>query len=192
MLGSSSYGTAIAKEACCYCRGTLGPDLDIVETLAEKENFTTFFATLEVTDLIESWNNNNGTFTVFAPTDLAFEKIPRDVWTCLQKPENNKSLSSILQYHIVTETISTCGTDFTEGEQVATSLNGQTVTIELFSDGGITIFDRDGQEIATDAFYLTANGVIHAIDSPLFPPDFTTDDLTCDCLNIPGWIDLGT
>jgi uncharacterized surface protein with fasciclin (FAS1) repeats len=137
--------------------------LDIVDTAVGVGNFKTLAAALQAAGLIETLKGK-GPFTVFAPTDAAFEKLGTATITDLLKPENKAKLAAILTYHVVpgrvlAKDVSTMG--------VAT-VNGQRVDL-VVKDGKVTI---DNANItATDV--LASNGVIHVIDTVILPNDQT-------------------
>jgi uncharacterized surface protein with fasciclin (FAS1) repeats len=102
-----------------------------------------------------------GPFTVFAPTDEAFAKLPAGTVDDLLKPENKDKLVAVLTYHVVPGKV--MSTDLSEGLKAAT-VNGAEVTITL--DGGANV---NGAVIST-ADIEASNGVIHVIDSVILPP----------------------
>ncbi|PKO15979.1 MAG: adhesion lipoprotein [Chloroflexi bacterium HGW-Chloroflexi-10] len=136
------------------------PQNDIVETAVADGRFTTLVAALQAADLVETLQGE-GPFTVFAPTDDAFKKLPAGTVETLLQPENLEQLTNILLYHVVSGkvmaadvvTLTSAGTVF-----------GQDVTIKVM-DGKVYI--NEAQVIITDI--ETYNGVIHVIDSVLLP-----------------------
>jgi transforming growth factor-beta-induced protein len=137
------------------------PPQDIVDTAVADGRFTTLVAALEAADLAETLKGA-GPFTVFAPTDEAFAKLPAGTVETLLKPENLEQLKSILLYHVVAGKVL--------AEQVVTlesadTVAGQPVTIKV-EDGKVYI--NDAQVIITDI--ETLNGVIHVIDTVILPP----------------------
>jgi uncharacterized surface protein with fasciclin (FAS1) repeats len=132
---------------------------DIIDTALSAGNLSTLAATLGAAGLIETLKGD-GPFTVFAPTDEAFSKIPSATLSELLHPENRTKLISILTYHVVNGRVTA---DEVTDLKSATSLQGQTLKIST----------KDGLEI-NDAKVLTAdvqatNGVIHIIDAVLIP-----------------------
>ena len=136
------------------------PPMDIVETAVADGRFTTLVAALEAADLVETLKGE-GPFTVFAPTDDAFAKLPAGTVEDLLKPENLETLKNILLYHVVEGKV--MASDVVTLESAETVL-GQEVTVRV-EDG--KVFINDAEVIITDI--ETYNGVIHVIDSVLLP-----------------------
>ena len=132
---------------------------DIVETALAVNNFSTLATALGAAGLIEILKNE-GPFTVFAPTDAAFAKVPQQTMDDLLQPENKKKLAAILTYHVVPGKV-------TSHEVIAmnsaTTLQGQTLNISKQDGGKI----NEAKLIVTDV--EATNGVIHVIDSVLMP-----------------------
>ncbi len=133
--------------------------MDIVDTAVSAGNFTTLVAAVKAADLVETLKGS-GPFTVFAPTDAAFEALPAGTVEELLKPENKAKLAAILTYHVVSGKV--MSTDLSDGMTPAT-VNGETVTIH--TKDGVKVNDAT---VAT-ADIATDNGVIHAIDAVLMP-----------------------
>ena len=132
---------------------------DIVDTAAGIEDFSTLVAAVKAGGLVETLKGD-GPFTVFAPTNDAFAKLPEGTVESLLKPENKEKLVSILTYHVVAGKV--MAKDVKAGE-VAT-VNGKKATIAV-KDGKVTI---DGANVVkTDVG--TSNGVIHVIDAVILP-----------------------
>ncbi len=136
------------------------PPIDIVETAVADGRFTTLVAALEAADLVETLKGE-GPFTVFAPTDDAFAKLPAGTVEDLLKPENLETLKNILLYHVVEGKV--MASDVVTLESAETVL-GQEVTVRV-EDG--KVFINDAEVIITDI--ETYNGLIHVIDSVLLP-----------------------
>ena len=132
---------------------------DIVETALATRNFSTLATALGAAGLIETLKSE-GPFTVFAPTDAAFAKVPQQTLDDLLQPENKKRLAAILTYHVVPGKV-------TSHEVIAmnsaTTLQGQTLNIS--KGDGVKI--NEAKVIVTDL--QATNGVIHVIDSVLMP-----------------------
>ncbi len=132
---------------------------DIIDTALSAGNFSTLAAALGAAGLIKTLKAD-GPFTVFAPTDEAFSKIPSETLSELLQPENKEKLTAILNYHVVSGRVTA---DQVTDLESATSLQGQALKIST----------KDGLKI-NDAKVLTpdvqaANGVIHVIDAVLIP-----------------------
>lgn len=136
------------------------PKKDIVDTAVAAGDFKTLATALEAAGLVDTLNGP-GPFTVFAPTDEAFAKLPPGTLDDLLKPENKQKLISILTYHVVAGKV--LAKDVVKLHEAKT-LNGQDVKITV-DDGKVKV--NDANVIKTDI--LCTNGVIHVIDSVLLP-----------------------
>jgi len=136
------------------------PPADIVDTAGADGRFTTLVAALQAADLVDALKAA-GPFTVFAPTDDAFAKLPAGTVESLLKPENLEQLKSILLYHVVSGKV--MAADVIKLTSAVT-LQGTDVTIKIDGD---KVYINDAQVIITDI--ETLNGVIHVIDMVLLP-----------------------
>ncbi|TVQ32378.1 MAG: fasciclin domain-containing protein [Phycisphaeraceae bacterium] len=136
-----------------------GATRDIVDTAVNAGSFNTLAAALTAAGLVDALKGD-GPFTVFAPTDAAFAKLPAGTVENLLKPENRSALQAILTYHVVSGKV--MASDVT-GLDYAETLNGQRVNIN--SSGGVRI--NDARVTSTDI--EASNGVIHVIDSVILP-----------------------
>ena len=141
--------------------GDTAKQANIVETVVAAGQFKTLAAALEAAGLIDALTAE-GPFTVFAPTDEAFAKLPAGTVESLLKPENKEKLKSILLYHVVPGNVT--------AKQVM-KLNGRTVktlegrSIKVSTMHGVTV--DDARVTKTDI--QASNGVIHVIDTVLVP-----------------------
>ena len=142
-------------------------DADIVDTAVAAGDFTTLVAAVQAAGLEETLRGE-GPFTVFAPTDAAFDALPDGtVDTLLADPEGD--LTSILTYHVVEGAVYAEDVVGLDGESV-TTLNGATFTVEVGDDGSVTLVDASGAEVGVVQTDIeTSNGVIHVIDAVLMP-----------------------
>ncbi len=137
-------------------------DKDIVDTAVAAGKFKTLAAALGAADLVDALKGE-GPFTVFAPTDEAFAKLPKGTVETLLKPENKAKLASILTYHVVSGSVMAKDVVKLTG---ATTLNGQQADIKV--DGNkVTV---DGATVVTTDI-ACSNGVIHIIDAVILPAD---------------------
>ena len=135
-------------------------EMDIVDTAVQAGNFGTLAAALEAAGLIETLKGD-GPFTVFAPTDEAFAKLPEGTVQDLLKPENKDQLTAILTYHVVSGAVMA---EQVVGLSEAKTVNGQSVDISV--NGSMVKVD-EAMVVATDI--MASNGVIHVIDSVILP-----------------------
>jgi uncharacterized surface protein with fasciclin (FAS1) repeats len=132
---------------------------DIVET-AVAGNFNTLVAALKAAGLVDTLKGP-GPFTVFAPTDEAFAKLPAGTLESLLKPENKAKLQSILTYHVVAGNV--LAKDVVKLHSAQT-VEGQNIAIKTMN-GGVMVDNAN----VTKTDIVTSNGVIHVIDSVLLP-----------------------
>lgn len=133
---------------------------DIIDTAVAAGSFKTLAAAIGAAGLVETLKGK-GPFTVFAPTDAAFAKLPEGTVATLVKPENKAKLTGILTYHVVSGKVAS--SDVVKLTSAAT-VNGQSVKIAVV-DGKVHV---DSATVVT-ADILCDNGVIHVIDSVLMP-----------------------
>jgi uncharacterized surface protein with fasciclin (FAS1) repeats len=136
---------------------------DIVDTALAAGSFSTLAAALGAADLIDTLKGE-GPFTVFAPTDEAFAKLPEGTVDDLLKPENKEKLAGILTYHVLSgQKVMASSVLTMDGKKVAT-VNGASVVISV---DGATVKVDDATVVTTDVD--ASNGVIHIIDSVMMP-----------------------
>jgi len=136
--------------------------MDIVDTAVSAGSFKTLVAAVKAAGLVDTLKGE-GPFTVFAPTDDAFAKLPEGTIETLLKPENKGKLQSILTYHVVAGNVAAA--DVVKLTSAAT-VQGQNVDIAV-TDGVVKI--DNANVVKTDIH--TSNGVIHVIDSVILPED---------------------
>jgi uncharacterized surface protein with fasciclin (FAS1) repeats len=132
----------------------------IVDVAAGNGSFNTLVAALEAADLVETLKGE-GPFTVFAPTDEAFAKLPAGTVESLLLPENKDKLTAILTYHVVAGKVTS---DQVVKLEAATTVNGQDVKIRTANN---VVMINDATVAAADVG--ASNGVIHVIDEVILP-----------------------
>lgn len=144
----------------------------IVGVAAGNENFSTLVAAVKAAGLVETLNSA-GPFTVFAPVNDAFAKLPEGTVESLLKPENKDMLVAILTYHVVSGEFKAADVlkaiNDNNGSFVITTVQGAKLTASL-SEGNVILTDTKGNVstvILTDV--AASNGVIHAIDTVVMP-----------------------
>ncbi|MEX6508337.1 fasciclin domain-containing protein [Jiella sp. M17.18] len=150
----------------------MSPKKTIVQNASKAKNLTTLVAAVKAAGLVKTLSGK-GPFTVLAPTNAAFDKLPKGTVKTLLKPENKKKLTNILTYHVIpgTETSADLmkmakdnGGSYTvktvEGEPLTFKMDGGNLVVIDASGGGATI---------TQADVMQSNGVVHVIDSVLMP-----------------------
>ena len=133
---------------------------DIVETAAGNGDFSTLVAAVKAAGLVETLQGD-GPFTVFAPTDAAFEKLPSGTVETLLKPANKQKLASILTYHVVPAKVMAASVK--DGMRAPT-VNGQPIPVSVKS-GKVMV----GKATVVTTDIVCDNGVIHVIDAVLMP-----------------------
>lgn len=133
----------------------------IAQVAASNKNFSTLVAALKAAGLVDVLNKP-GSYTVFAPTNDAFSKLPKGTLAALLKPENKDKLKNILLYHVVKGKV--MAADVKPGD-VATMEGGD---IKITTDNGKVMINGNTQVTKTDI--VASNGVIHVINNVLLPP----------------------
>jgi len=156
--------TAIAVTAlglAAASSGAYAAGKDIVDTAVAAGQFKTLAAALQAAGLVDTLKGH-GPFTVFAPTDAAFAKLPAGAVDSLLKPENKAKLTAILTYHVAPGKL--MAADVVKLKTLKT-VNGASASIKV--ENGAVMID-DAKVTATDI--AASNGVIHVIDAVLTPP----------------------
>ncbi|QDG79093.1 fasciclin domain-containing protein [Labrenzia sp. PHM005] len=133
---------------------------DIVDTAVGAGTFNTLVAAVQAAELVDTLKGD-GPFTVFAPTDEAFAKLPAGTVEDLLKPENKDKLIAVLTYHVVPGKV--MSSDIAGKKADVASVQGDTIAVD--ATNGVKV---DGASVVT-ADIETSNGVIHVIDSVILP-----------------------
>ena len=159
-------GTVMVGGAAMY------PTKNIIENAVNSADHTTLVAAVKAAGLVETLSGP-GPFTVFAPTNAAFAKLPAGTVDTLVKPENKKTLTGILTYHVVAGNMTAA--DLAKaikdggGSAKLKTVAGGTLTATE-AGGTITLTDeKGGKSTVTQADVIQSNGVIHVVDSVLMP-----------------------
>ena len=139
--------------------GSQAAPKDTADTAASIDDFSTLVAAVKAAGLVDTLKGD-GPFTVFAPTNEAFAKLPEGTVENLLKPENKDQLVSILTYHVVPGKV--MAADVSAG--MVPTVNGEEIEISI-ADGNVMIDDAK----VTQTDVETSNGVIHVIDSVIMP-----------------------
>ena len=162
MLKTATLGIAVITLMLSAGTQAQQDNKDIVETAMAAGSFQTLAKVLKAADLVDTLKGQ-GPFTVFAPTDEAFAKLPAGTLNDLLKPENKQKLQRILTYHVVPGRVSS--TDVVK-LRTARAVSGDTIDITA-NDGTVRV-DR-ARVVKTDI--AASNGVIHVIDTVILPDD---------------------
>jgi transforming growth factor-beta-induced protein len=159
MLKTKLFGLALGALASCGSFA-MALEKDIVDTAVGAGNFKTLATALQAADLVNTMKGS-GPFTVFAPTDEAFAKLPKGTVEELVKPENKAKLIAILTHHVVKGKVMSSDVVKVKG---AVALGGQRLDVNA-SNGSVAI---DGSKVVK-ADLACSNGVIHVIDTVMMP-----------------------
>ena len=141
------------------------PSKNIVQNAVNSKDHTTLVAAVKAAGLVETLESK-GPFTVFAPTNAAFGKLPAGTVDTLVKPENKATLTKILTYHVVPGRLE--ASSLTDGKKLKTA-EGEELTVKK-ADGKIWIVDaKGGTSMVTISNVNQSNGVIHVVDTVLMP-----------------------
>ncbi|MBK1881241.1 fasciclin domain-containing protein [Luteolibacter pohnpeiensis] len=142
------------------------PELTITEIVKGSEDFTTFVAAIKAAGMQDTLKGD-GPFTVFAPTNEAFDALPEGVLETLMNPENKEMLKSLLSYHLLNQKLT--AEDIVPGDYK--TAEGENLIFAATDDGSITL--QGAKVIRTDI--MATNGVIHVVDKVLVPPTMTIE-----------------
>ncbi|MBQ8103337.1 MULTISPECIES: fasciclin domain-containing protein [unclassified Afipia] len=141
------------------------PSKNIVQNAVNSKDHTTLVAAVKAAGLVDTLSSK-GPFTVFAPTNAAFGKLPAGTVDTLVKPENKATLTKILTYHVVPGKLNAA--DLTDGKKL-TTVEGEPLTVKLDGKKVWLIDAKGGKSAVTIADVNQSNGVIHVVDTVLMP-----------------------
>ena len=149
------------------------PSKNIIQNAVNSKDHTTLVAAVKAAGLVETLEGA-GPFTVFAPTNAAFAKLPAGTVDTLLKPENKATLTKVLTYHVVPGRMTAVNLMKAikdgEGQARLKTVAGETLTLKQDGPGKLTVTDAKGDVAnVTIADVLQSNGVIHVIDTVLLP-----------------------
>lgn len=154
------FAFALMINASAFASHHEKAEANIVDTAIAAGNFTTLVAALEAAGLVDTLKSE-GPFSVFAPTDEAFAKLPEGTVQSLLLPENKDQLIAILTYHVVPEEVMAAEV---VSMTSAPTVNGEELTIRV--DGQV-VFVNDARVVLADI--EASNGVIHVVDTVILP-----------------------
>ena len=144
----------------------------IVENALNSKDHTTLVAAVKAADLVDTLSSP-GPFTVFAPTNAAFNKLPAGTVATLLKPENKGTLTSVLTYHVVagrmTSTDIARAIRIGHGKAKLKTVQGETLTAMMRGKRLVLTDAKGGRSMVTIANVMQSNGVIHVVDTVLMP-----------------------
>ena len=148
------------------------PTKDIIDNAVNSKDHTTLVAAVKAAGLVDTLKGP-GPFTVFAPTNAAFQKLPAGTVDTLLKPENKPTLTKVLTYHVVAGRMSSADLKKAikagKGTAMLTTVSGDTLWA-MMRGGDIVLKDaKGGMSIVTQANVFQSNGVIHVVDTVVLP-----------------------
>lgn len=171
---TSSYSFADKMEKTVEVGGSaMYPSKNIIENAVNSKDHTTLVAAVKAAGLVDTLEGK-GPFTVFAPTNAAFDKLPDGTVASLLKPENKTQLKNVLTYHVVSGDYSAAkiaeDAKANGGKLDLKTVEGEHIFLESDKMGGWTVMDGKGDKAKiTIADVNQSNGVIHVIDNVLLP-----------------------
>jgi uncharacterized surface protein with fasciclin (FAS1) repeats len=172
-LGMNAYAPSFAAEETKMVGGAeMYPSKNIVQNAVNSKDHTTLVAAVKAAGLVPTLESA-GPFTVFAPTNEAFAKLPAGTVDTLLKPENKKTLTNVLTYHVVAGRLT--AKDLMEkvkaggGKAMLKTVEGADLTIEEKGDKLAIIDAKGGMAHITIRNVMQSNGVIHVVDTVLLP-----------------------
>lgn len=181
VLSISFAGTAMAKmehhgmghgKTVMVGGAAMYPDKNIIQNAVNSKDLTTLVAAVKAAGLVETLSGP-GPFTVFAPTNAAFAKLPAGTVETLVKPENKATLTTILTYHVVAGRMTAADIEAKAkaggGKAVLTTVQGQPITVANGAHGWTITDAKGGMSHITIADVQQSNGVVHVIDAVLMP-----------------------
>jgi uncharacterized surface protein with fasciclin (FAS1) repeats len=173
-LSSGLVANSYAKEKTVEVGGAaMFPSKNIIENAVNSKDHTTLVAAVKAAGLVDTLEGK-GPFTVFAPTNAAFDKLPDGTVAALLKPENKTQLTNVLTYHVVAGDYSAAKiakeAKANGGKLDLKTVEGEHIIIESDNMGGLWVVDGKGDKAKiTIADVNQSNGVIHVIDGVLLP-----------------------
>jgi uncharacterized surface protein with fasciclin (FAS1) repeats len=145
---------------------------DIIDNAVNSKDHTTLVTAVKAAELVETLKGA-GPFTVFAPTNAAFDKVPKATLDTLLKPESKKALAGILTYHVVAGKQDAASIvkaiEAGNGKATFKTVAGGTLTASLDGKNVVLTDEKGGKSTVTIADVMQSNGVIHVVDTVLMP-----------------------
>lgn len=164
--------TTFAQKSVMVGGAAMYPSKNIIENAVNSKDHTTLVAAVKAAGLVETLSSA-GPFTVFAPTNAAFNKLPAGTVETLVKPENKGTLTTILTYHVVAGKMSAsdiiASIKAGNGKATMKTVQGGTLTAKLKGKSVIITDEKGGMSKVTIADVNQSNGVIHVVDTVLMP-----------------------
>jgi len=172
LISAGSFAQGSMNKTVMVGGAAMYPSKNIVENAVNSKDHTTLVAAVKAAGLVETLQST-GPFTVFAPTNKAFDKLPAGTVETLVKPENKAMLTTILTYHVVPGKLnaSDLAMKIKEGNGTATlkTVQGGTLKVSMKGKNVILTDEKGGMSKVTIADVNQSNGVIHVIDTVVMP-----------------------
>ncbi len=171
-LASAAASPAFAQDPVTVGGAPMYASKNIIENAVNSKDHTTLVAAVKAAGLVDTLSGE-GPFTVFAPTNAAFEKLPAGTVESLLKPDNKDALVHILTYHVIpAAATSEAAMQMIKddgGEHKVKTVSGDTLTLKMDGDKLVVIDEMGNIATVTQADVMQSNGVIHVIDTVLMP-----------------------
>jgi uncharacterized surface protein with fasciclin (FAS1) repeats len=168
---SLPLGAAVAKNPMVG-GAAMYPTKTIVQNAVNSKDHTTLVAAVKAAGLVDTLNSK-GPFTVFAPTNAAFDRLPAGTVDTLVKPENKATLTQILTYHVVPGRVTAAQLMAKiragHGSASLTTVEGGKLTAKMSGRNVVLVDAKGGTSTVTTADVMQSNGVIHVVDHVLMP-----------------------
>ena len=165
-------GLAHAQKDPMVGGATMYPTKNIVQNALNSNDHTTLVAAVKAAGLVNTLEGS-GPFTVFAPTNEAFAKLPAGTVDTLLKPENKEALTKVLTYHVVPGKITAADLkkmiESGGGKAELKTVEGETIVATIRTHKVVLTDEKGGMSTVTIADVLQSNGVIHVVDTVLMP-----------------------
>lgn len=170
--GAMAQGMAGDERTVMVGGAAMYPSRNIIENAVNSKDHTTLVAAVKAAGLVETLEGK-GPFTVFAPTDAAFNELPKGAVTDLLKPENKSTLTGVLTYHVLPGTFDSkavmAAIKKNGGKVMMTTVEGGSLTFKM-NGKNLEVWDeKGGHATVTTADVYQSNGVIHVVDAVLMP-----------------------
>ena len=183
MRKAKLQGEKMMEKAVMVGGAEMLPTKNIVENASNSSEHTTLVAAVQAAGLVETLQGE-GPFTVFAPTNAAFEKLPEGTVETLLMEENKDQLVAVLTYHVVPGKFGAkdviAAIKSGEGKAELTTVSGGTLTAMLDGDQVVIVDENGGKAVVTQANVFQSNGVIHVTDSVSLPAAEQEDEMDED------------
>lgn len=172
MAVSAQYGTMKKGDNPMVGGAAMYKTKDIIDNAVNSKDHTTLVAAVKAAGLVETLKGK-GPFTVFAPTNEAFDALPAGTVETLLKPENKATLTKILTYHVVAGNMDSKAIAKAikkgKGKAMLTTVSGGMLTASMDGDKLVLTDEKGGMSTVTIADVKQSNGVIHVVDTVLMP-----------------------